>query len=215
MRGLSCDAAHGADNVKALVYIAAFLSEKGESAAKFPGSTLGEALHPVPVSLPDGSEGTDLYIEQSRFHDQRKRHGRSAGRRTHGWGDTEPTPAQTLCLLRQRSDALEEALLDPARHRPCVQRPEPAGRFLSRPPARQLEQGQWGAGKNLAGSGLTDGEDQHDRFREQAQRGQAHEEPIRRIAASQPERHTEGVALRLGETVDTGRQGSTELMEPA
>jgi len=55
--------------VKALVYIAAFLPEKGESAVelsgKFPGSTLGEALHPVPVTLPDGSQGTDLYIEQA------------------------------------------------------------------------------------------------------------------------------------------------------
>ncbi|WP_409468649.1 alpha/beta fold hydrolase [Streptomyces sp. HC307] len=67
-------AAHGADNVKALVYIAAFLPAKGESAAelaaKFPGSTLGEALRPVPITLPDGSQGADLYIEQAKFHDQ-------------------------------------------------------------------------------------------------------------------------------------------------
>ncbi|MFJ2952915.1 alpha/beta fold hydrolase [Streptomyces sp. NPDC087226] len=68
------NAARGADNVKALVYIAAFIPEKGESAAelseKFPGSTLGQSLKSVPVTLPDGSEGSDLYIEVAKFHDQ-------------------------------------------------------------------------------------------------------------------------------------------------
>ncbi|MEV6177210.1 alpha/beta fold hydrolase [Streptomyces sp. NPDC052016] len=68
------NAAHGADNVKALVYIAAFIPEKGESAvelaAKFPGSSLEQALHPVPLALPDGSQGVDLYIEQGKFHQQ-------------------------------------------------------------------------------------------------------------------------------------------------
>ncbi|MEV1023268.1 alpha/beta hydrolase [Streptomyces sp. NPDC050264] len=68
------DAAQGAANVKALVYIAAFLPDKGESAVelsgKFPGSTLGEALRPVPATLPDGTQGTDLYIEQAKFHHQ-------------------------------------------------------------------------------------------------------------------------------------------------
>ncbi|MER7690389.1 alpha/beta fold hydrolase [Streptomyces sp. NPDC097610] len=68
------DAAQSLKNVKALVCIAAFLPEKGESAVelsgKFPGSTLGEALRPVPVTLPDGSQGTDLYIEQVTFHAQ-------------------------------------------------------------------------------------------------------------------------------------------------
>jgi pimeloyl-ACP methyl ester carboxylesterase len=60
--------------VKALVYIAAFLPDKGESASelssKFPGSTLGETLNPVPFPLPDGSTGTDLYIQQDKFHHQ-------------------------------------------------------------------------------------------------------------------------------------------------
>ncbi|MFD8690013.1 alpha/beta fold hydrolase [Streptomyces sp. NPDC059651] len=68
------DASYGARNVKALVYIAAFLPEKGESAVelsgKFPGSTLGEALRPAPVTLPDGTAGTDLYIEQGKFRHQ-------------------------------------------------------------------------------------------------------------------------------------------------
>lgn len=58
-------------NVKALVYVAGFAAELGESAAdlsgKFPGSTLAPTLAP-PVALPDG--GKDLYIQQSKFHAQ-------------------------------------------------------------------------------------------------------------------------------------------------
>ena len=54
-------AAVGADNVRALVYVAAFIPDKGESAldlaARFPGSSLGEALRRVPVPQPDGSPG--------------------------------------------------------------------------------------------------------------------------------------------------------------
>lgn len=57
--------------VKALVFVAAFAPEAGETAAglstRFPGSTLGGALAP-PVALPGG--GHDLYIRQERFHDQ-------------------------------------------------------------------------------------------------------------------------------------------------
>ncbi|MFD3454748.1 alpha/beta fold hydrolase [Streptomyces sp. NPDC058691] len=68
------NAAYGSDNVKALVYIAAFMPDKGESAielsGKFPGSSLGDALRPVPFTLPDGSQGVDLYIDQEKFHHQ-------------------------------------------------------------------------------------------------------------------------------------------------
>ncbi|MFJ4847649.1 alpha/beta fold hydrolase [Streptomyces sp. NPDC088733] len=68
------EAAAGDPNVKALVYIAAFAPDKGESALelsnKFPGSTLGDALNPVSFPLPDGSTGTDLYIKADKFHDQ-------------------------------------------------------------------------------------------------------------------------------------------------
>jgi len=64
------EAAKGNANVKALVYVAGFLPDTGESAlalsAKFPGSTLGDAL--APVSLPGG--GTDLYIQPAKFHSQ-------------------------------------------------------------------------------------------------------------------------------------------------
>ncbi len=65
------NAADGHENVRSLVYVAAFAPDAGEAAAelagKFPGGTLGEALAP-PVRLADG--GVDLYIDQAKFHDQ-------------------------------------------------------------------------------------------------------------------------------------------------
>lgn len=64
-------AANGRENVKSLVYVAAFAPDEGEAAAdlagKFPGGTLGQALA-APVKLADG--GTDLSIDQEKFHDQ-------------------------------------------------------------------------------------------------------------------------------------------------
>lgn len=64
------NAANGHANVKALVYVSAFAPEVDEAAAalsaKFPGSSLGSALAP-PVALTDG---TDLYIQKDKFHDQ-------------------------------------------------------------------------------------------------------------------------------------------------
>jgi pimeloyl-ACP methyl ester carboxylesterase len=65
------EAAEGRPNVKALVYVAAFAPDAGETAlgltGKFPGSTLGPTLAPA-VDLTGG--GKDLYIQQARFHDQ-------------------------------------------------------------------------------------------------------------------------------------------------
>lgn len=65
------EAANSAPNVKALVYVAAFAPESGETAAglsgRFPGSTLGPTLAP-PVPLSGGS--ADLYIQQDKFHAQ-------------------------------------------------------------------------------------------------------------------------------------------------
>jgi pimeloyl-ACP methyl ester carboxylesterase len=59
-----------AGEITGLVYVAGFAPEPGESAntlaGMFPGSTLADALRPVPRS--DGT--TDLYITQERFHDQ-------------------------------------------------------------------------------------------------------------------------------------------------
>ena len=57
-------------NVQALVYVDAFAPEAGESAFSlstlYPGSTLGDAIYPVP--LPDGT--ADLYIQNDKFHAQ-------------------------------------------------------------------------------------------------------------------------------------------------
>ncbi len=64
------NAAAGHEHVKALVFVAAFAPEAGESigelSGKFPGSTLGDTLKEVP--LPDGT--VDLYIRQEEFHQQ-------------------------------------------------------------------------------------------------------------------------------------------------
>jgi pimeloyl-ACP methyl ester carboxylesterase len=59
-----------AGHITGLIYVAAFAPEPREScfslAALFPGSTLDDAIQPVPRS--DGT--TDLYILRDRFHDQ-------------------------------------------------------------------------------------------------------------------------------------------------
>ncbi|MEU8816226.1 alpha/beta hydrolase [Actinoplanes sp. NPDC048796] len=64
------NAAVGHDHVKALVFVAAFAPEAGESigelSGKFPGGTLGDTLREVP--LPDGT--VDLYIRQDKYHQQ-------------------------------------------------------------------------------------------------------------------------------------------------
>ena len=56
--------------ITGLVYVAGFAPDSGEScfelSAKFPGSTLGDAIRPAPRS--DGT--TDLTIAQDLFHDQ-------------------------------------------------------------------------------------------------------------------------------------------------
>lgn len=66
------EAASGHPRVRALVYVASFLLEEGEStgelAGKYPGNELGSALRPVPVRGPDGRTVDDLFIEQEKFH---------------------------------------------------------------------------------------------------------------------------------------------------
>ncbi|WP_437128017.1 alpha/beta fold hydrolase [Pseudorhizobium pelagicum] len=65
------EAAASLKSVRSLVFVAAFAPEKGESAlsltGQFPGSTLGAALDEA-VVLANGDK--DLYIDQSKFHDQ-------------------------------------------------------------------------------------------------------------------------------------------------
>ncbi|MFC4330867.1 alpha/beta fold hydrolase [Streptomyces andamanensis] len=67
-------AATGNHDIKALVYVAAFLPAPGETALgltnKYPGSTLPDALDPVPYKNADGTTGTDLYIQQDKFRHQ-------------------------------------------------------------------------------------------------------------------------------------------------
>ena len=62
------NAATGADNIKALVYVAAYAPEAGENAfdltGKFPGSILPGALA-SPIALADGAH--DLYVQQDKF----------------------------------------------------------------------------------------------------------------------------------------------------
>ncbi|GAA2011246.1 alpha/beta fold hydrolase [Microbacterium ulmi] len=65
------EAAEGAENVRALVFVASFELEPGEStgelAAKFPGGELGPALESVPFPANGSAAGTDLYIQQDKF----------------------------------------------------------------------------------------------------------------------------------------------------
>ncbi len=64
------EAATQVTNVKALVYLDALALEAGESnldiAERFPSRIL-PALQPRPFPQPDGSEGTDLYIDPAQF----------------------------------------------------------------------------------------------------------------------------------------------------
>lgn len=68
------EAAEGNPNVKALVYVAAFIPEKGESVLeltnKFPGSTLPPTTSPSQYPLPGGGTGTELTIKQDKFRAQ-------------------------------------------------------------------------------------------------------------------------------------------------
>ena len=62
------NAAAGKSNVKALVYIAAFVPDIGETQGalitKFPGSEVAAVSVPVPYTKADGTTGTDLYLSK-------------------------------------------------------------------------------------------------------------------------------------------------------
>jgi pimeloyl-ACP methyl ester carboxylesterase len=97
-------AAVGATNVKALVFVAAFAPDAGESClaltGKFPGSTLPPTLAP-PVPLAEGGE--DLYIQQDKFPHQFA-------------ADVAPPQARTMAATQRpiKSAALAEAAGEPA-----------------------------------------------------------------------------------------------------
>jgi pimeloyl-ACP methyl ester carboxylesterase len=67
------DAATGNPKVKALVYIAGFARDNGESLADisstYTNSALGPNLLTRPYPLTDGTTGTDLYINPTKFRD--------------------------------------------------------------------------------------------------------------------------------------------------
>ena len=95
--------AAGAGEIVGLVYVNGFAPESGESAfalsERFPGSTLGDALRPVPRS--DGT--TDLYITTERFHAQ----------------FCADVPAeQAARMAATQRPGTQEGLLEPAGERP-------------------------------------------------------------------------------------------------
>ena len=65
-------AAESNPDVTALVFVASFLAEPGESLAdlvvKFPGAELGGAAQAVPYPTADGGTATELYIDQERYN---------------------------------------------------------------------------------------------------------------------------------------------------
>ncbi|WP_432515445.1 alpha/beta fold hydrolase [Kineococcus sp. SYSU DK001] len=89
--------------VRALVYVAAFAPAQGESAsglaAKFPGSTLGPTLAPVPLA--DGSK--DLYIRPELF----------------GRQFAADVPADRAALMASTQRPVRDAALDEASGRPA------------------------------------------------------------------------------------------------
>jgi pimeloyl-ACP methyl ester carboxylesterase len=92
-----------AGGIIGLVYIAGFAPDHGETcftlASKFSGSTLGDALAPVPRS--DGT--TDLYIRQDRFHEQ--------------FAADVPV-AETARMAAGQRPVTQEALTEPSGDRP-------------------------------------------------------------------------------------------------
>ncbi|WP_371749208.1 alpha/beta fold hydrolase [Streptomyces sp. NBC_00280] len=67
------NAARGRANVKALVYVAAFAPDQGETALaladRFPGSKLPTALLVRPYPQPGAPDGHDGYVDPAKFHD--------------------------------------------------------------------------------------------------------------------------------------------------
>lgn len=96
-------AAEAKPNVAALVYIAAFIPDAGESALeltdKFPGSTLGPTTTPSSYPAPGAGLATELYIRQDEFPGQ--------------FAADVPAPVAELMAATQRPVALA-ALQEPA-----------------------------------------------------------------------------------------------------
>jgi pimeloyl-ACP methyl ester carboxylesterase len=89
----------GAADITGLVFVAGFAPEPGESAfslsGMFPGSTLGDALQPIPRG--DGT--TDLIIAPDRYHDQFA---------------ADVPASQTAVMAVTQRPVTKEALLEPS-----------------------------------------------------------------------------------------------------
>lgn len=154
------EAANDEANVKALVYVAAFAPDVGETAAglsgKFPGSTLGPTLAP-PVSLSGG--GRDFYIQQEKFHDQfaadvsdaeaklmavtqrpitetalNEPQAKAAWKSVPSWfiyGDADRNiPPEAFAFMAARAHAKETLVVEGASHVVMVSNPEPVARLI-------------------------------------------------------------------------------------
>jgi len=154
------EAANGHANVKALVYVSAFAPDTGENAAglsaKFPGSTLGQALAP-PAALPDGSK--DLYILQDKFPAQfaadvpaaqaalmaatqrpitkaalNEQTGEAAWKTHPSWyvyGSADKNiPPQAMAFMAKRAHAKEAVVVDGASHVVMVSHPDVVARVI-------------------------------------------------------------------------------------
>ncbi|UTA53247.1 alpha/beta hydrolase [Lysobacter soli] len=154
------EGARGHDNVKALVYVAAFAPDAGETAAalsgKFPGSTLGPTLAP-PVKLAGG--GADLYIQPSKFHAQfaadvnaddaalmaatqrpiteaalNEKSGAPAWKGIPSWfiyGDQDRNiPAKALGFMAERAKSRQTVVVPGASHVVMVSHPEPVAKLI-------------------------------------------------------------------------------------
>jgi pimeloyl-ACP methyl ester carboxylesterase len=148
--------------VKALVYVAAFAPEVGETAAglagRFPGSTLGPTLAPS-VSLTGG--GKDLYIRQDRFHDQfaadvpdaeaklmaatqrpiteaalNEKQTEAAWKTIPSWfvyGDKDKNiPPQASAFMAARAHSRETVVIEGASHVVMVSNPAPVAKLIER-----------------------------------------------------------------------------------
>lgn len=149
-------------NVKALVYVAAFAPDIGETAAglsaKFPGSTLGPTLAP-PVALSSG--GNDLYIQQDKFRAQfsadvgeadaklmaatqrpiteaalNEAATAPAWKTLPAWfiyGDQDKNiPPQSLAFMAERAHAKQTIVIKGASHVVMVSNPEPVAKLIAR-----------------------------------------------------------------------------------
>lgn len=163
------EAANGNANVKALVYVAAFAPEAGETAlglsGKFPGSTLGPTLA-APVALTGG--GKDLYIQQGKFHKQfapdvsqadaklmaatqrpvteaavHEASGAPAWKTVPSWfiyGDQDKNiPPQALAFMAERAHSKQTVVVKGASHVVMVSRPGPVAKLIERAAAAKQE----------------------------------------------------------------------------